>query len=766
MLVFSVILLCISRSVEINERRSFLYTIVDALHKRQQLEEHNRMLSLLFSIYPRPVANQMLFSSSDQSPHFFSSMGTTMFIDIVNFKRFRSELRAKQLFNLLAKIHSEIDDIIERFSVDRIRTMGDRYMAVCGFVGDSNLAAQSVCGAALDVMKRFQEIHYELRTSPIELRIGIHCGYTHGIVVSCQKRGFEVIGDGPNICWHVERAASPNEILVSEAIYSLCSDAYKFVPSKIVTVHEKQLQLHTLVAKYSVLDKPTRGRMDTRLSISHSANISENAKRSTAEFSTQLCGSGLKRMVSPEFQDSQLEAKYNDFMFSNRRYYESRDALQLTILQQMMFSIFEIIALVNQQSGPMSSLFMIVFIRVAVLLPILMGSYCVFYMETNNYHQRERYPFNIQHIPYICTSISGCYLVFKFVMLGRLSIVYGTDADFAVYMISEFFFVMILANASMFLRHIWRLSISAICIVVTLACLFTIGMSGSYAATPTKMDISLFLPLYCICCFALVLRSMYIVEISAREELFLEDQQERSRDEIFLEHETMERIMSTILPSSISYGSLEAELPPPELYADAVVIFVTISRFGRITAAMETPEINVLISDVFEVIDMLCRLHGLEPVRTIGYSYLIVGGLDKGVSTPIQRAIRFTKDLHATLQRQVFGENQLPIHARVGMDVGPVVAGVIGTKKILFDVLGDAVSGAWDVQKTALDGMTQVSESLVRRIKSSKEVSVEKRQIVQDGQQLTRYFLRDFNNVWELFAKYCDWIDDASAEDC
>ena len=114
-----------------------------------------------------------------------------------------------------------------------------------------------------------------------------------------------------------------------------------------------------------------------------------------------------------------------------------------------------------------------------------------------------------------------------------------------------------------------------------------------------------------------------------------------------------------------------------------------------------------VLNEVFTVFDRLVDEHGLEKIKTIGDAYMVVGGLPRASTRPHERVADMALEM---LRSAAASGGRAPgIHIRIGMHSGPVVAGVIGVKKFIYDVWGDTVNVASRMESPGVPGRVQVT---------------------------------------------------------
>ena len=188
----------------------------------------------------------------------------------------------------------------------------------------------------------------------------------------------------------------------------------------------------------------------------------------------------------------------------------------------------------------------------------------------------------------------------------------------------------------------------------------------------------------------------------------LRDQERFYLEQLQAEKERSEHLLLSILPQPIVEQLKQGQHTIADSFADVTVLFADIVDFTKISAHHSPKEVVSLLNQIFSTFDRLAEQHGVEKIKTIGDAYMAVGGLptprrDHAVAIS-QMAIDMLDEL-ARFQTDI-GE---PITMRIGIHTGPVVAGVIGTNKFIYDLWGDTVNIASRMESSGLAGCIQVS---------------------------------------------------------
>jgi class 3 adenylate cyclase len=179
-----------------------------------------------------------------------------------------------------------------------------------------------------------------------------------------------------------------------------------------------------------------------------------------------------------------------------------------------------------------------------------------------------------------------------------------------------------------------------------------------------------------------------------------------------------ERLLLNILPEPIARRLRDGERLIADRFDDVTLLFADIVEFTRLSGSMSPAELVGVLNDVFTVFDGLVDRYGLEKVKTIGDAYMVVGGMTGRREDHTARVAAMALDLVSAVDR-VEAAARLGIAFRIGMHCGPVVAGVIGTRKFIYDIWGDTVNVASRMESHGVPGRIQVTHAVAERLEGT-----------------------------------------------
>lgn len=179
--------------------------------------------------------------------------------------------------------------------------------------------------------------------------------------------------------------------------------------------------------------------------------------------------------------------------------------------------------------------------------------------------------------------------------------------------------------------------------------------------------------------------------------------------ELVAERKKTDDLLYNVLPQAVA-ARLKAGEAVADAFSDVTVIFADIVGFSSLAKRLSPGHLVELLNSFFSAADRCADSHGIEKVKTIGDSYLAVGGGMASERIKVEAAIHFARDLIAEVAA-LAEKSGIDIRVRVGIHTGPVVGGVIGSSRLAYDYWGDTMNIASRLQGAAPPNGIAVSEA-------------------------------------------------------
>ena len=185
------------------------------------------------------------------------------------------------------------------------------------------------------------------------------------------------------------------------------------------------------------------------------------------------------------------------------------------------------------------------------------------------------------------------------------------------------------------------------------------------------------------------------------------------------EQRRSERLLHSILPRAIVERLKRGQTQEiADSFADVTVLFADIYDFSRSLAGEPPTQVLKLLNRFFSHFDRLAERHGVQRIKTIGDAYMAVGGLPDTHCNHAQAIAELALSMQSEVPRLDIGGHD-PFSLRIGINTGPVVAGVVGTSKFAYDLWGETVNIASHMESLGLPGAIQVSAATYRRLRDT-----------------------------------------------
>ena len=220
--------------------------MLDDLNQRIEMEM-KRSDTLLLNILPKNIADELKLHGKAPS-HYFPAV-TVLFVDFVGFSEIVERANARELVEELHYYFANFDDVISKYNLEKIKTIGDAYMCAGGLKSEaSEEDAFSAIYAALEItefMKSYKEERVSLGEFYFDCRIGIHTGPVVAGVVGKSKFAFDIWGQTVNIAKEAEAASEPGRITITESTYNQVKEKFECTPRGLVIIkHKRQIPMY------------------------------------------------------------------------------------------------------------------------------------------------------------------------------------------------------------------------------------------------------------------------------------------------------------------------------------------------------------------------------------------------------------------------------------------------------------------------------------------------------------------------------------------
>ncbi len=210
----------------------YLMRMRRALHREKQLVEQERARAdkVLYNALPMSIADELKSNNTVKAEKHLRM--AVLFVDIVGFTRFSASRTPDAVVQILNEVFTEFDTLVDRYDVEKIKTIGDAYMVI----GKGNVSA--VARLALDMISAMQS-YCRRHGYPLDIRAGIHVGPTIAGVIGLKRFLYDVWGDAVNTASRMESTGQAGRIQVSKAVHQALVGEFHFEPRGCIMIKGK-----------------------------------------------------------------------------------------------------------------------------------------------------------------------------------------------------------------------------------------------------------------------------------------------------------------------------------------------------------------------------------------------------------------------------------------------------------------------------------------------------------------------------------------------
>ena len=197
--------------------------------------------------------------------------------------------------------------------------------------------------------------------------------------------------------------------------------------------------------------------------------------------------------------------------------------------------------------------------------------------------------------------------------------------------------------------------------------------------------------------------------------LFQRDLQQ-THAQLEAEHERSERLLLNVLPGAIATRLKNHPGTIADNHQQATVLFSDIVGFTKLSATTSPEALVELLNAYFSAYDALAERHGVEKIKTIGDAYMAAAGIPLPRPDHVRATIELARDMLTETER-LNAELGHTLQLRIGVNTGPVTAGVIGQRKFIYDLWGDTVNVASRMESSGVVGRIQVTQAVYEALR-------------------------------------------------
>lgn len=254
-----------------------------------------------------------------------------------------------------------------------------------------------------------------------------------------------------------------------------------------------------------------------------------------------------------------------------------------------------------------------------------------------------------------------------------------------------------------------------------------------YSVRPLPLEIQTEKTVYLGFAFVLGLAAAYPTDRVLRRDFLL--------GRLLLEEkERSDTLLTNILPEPISQKLKKRWGVIADSHPDVTVLFADVVDFTPFSAAYPPDRVLGYLNGIFSRFDALVEEHGLEKIKTVGDAYMVAGGLNSPSVDPLRSMALLALNMQAVMA-ETPSPSGTPMDLRIGIHAGPLVAGVIGSSRLMYDVWGDTVNIASRMESQGLGGRIQVTQEVKDRLESEFEFQERGRVEVKGKGKLKTFWL-------------------------
>ena len=229
---------------------------------------------------------------------------------------------------------------------------------------------------------------------------------------------------------------------------------------------------------------------------------------------------------------------------------------------------------------------------------------------------------------------------------------------------------------------------------------------------------------------------------NALDKKFFHDKEIKYQDKIKIEQERSDKLLLNILPKSIAERLKNGESLIADDFDDSTVLFADLAGFTKLSSTISATDVVIQLNSIFSLFDGLIVKYSLEKIKTIGDCYMLAGGVPKPLSSHADSVVKMALDMLDTIE-QINTKTNQSLKIRIGINSGPVSAGVIGKEKFIYDLWGDTVNVASRMESFGSNDKIHISESTYSQLKDNYSFTKRDEIEIPGKGAMQTYFLKE-----------------------